>query len=104
MVSLGRVGLGECDDEETAVLVLGLGRLAAIVVVLVVTAEGASESTSIATDALVVGTSEKAGASSLGVGVGFVDCCDGTGSGGDKRGRLESGGEGRFVSPSRLVG
>lgn len=83
-------------------LVFGLGFLTYIVVLLLVIMAGFSASISIVAGRLFEGASGKAGASSL--GVVFDDCCDGTGKGGDKRGRLSSGGEVAFVSPSRLGG
>ena len=86
-------------------LVFGLGFLIETLVVLLLLlleATGFSSSISIVPERVGAGGSGKAGANSL--GVRFDDCCEGTSGGGDKRGRLDSGGQVVLTSPSRLGG
>lgn len=100
-VSAERLGFGECDDEAT-VLVFGLGFFATIVTLLFESGNVFSVSISMAVEELAVGASEIAGVYAF--WVEFDDCCDEIGSGGDKRGRLFSGGDDPFVSLSRFGG
>lgn len=103
-VSLERAGLGEWDEEETAVLAFGLGFLM-LLVVLLTGALGLSVSMSIIMIVFeldVPGTAGTAGAISL--GEGLAGCWVVTGKGGDKRGRFGSGGGDVLISSSRLGG
>ena len=99
--SLGRAGLGEWDEDETAVLAFGLGFLMWLVVLLT-GALGLSVSTSITMIVLGLDVLGIAGAMSL--GEGLAGCWVVRGKGGDKRGRFGSGGDGALLSSSRLGG
>ena len=97
--SLGRAGLGECDEDDTAVLAFGLGFLT-LLVVLFTGALGLSMSTSIMMIVLEFDVLDVAGPRSL--GEGLAGCWVVTGKGGDKRGRFGSGGDGALASFSRF--
>lgn len=100
-VSLGREGLGEWDEDETAVLAFGLGFFT-LLVVLLTGALGLSVSTSMTMIVLEFDALDVAGAISL--GEGLAGCWVVTGKGGDKRGRFGSGGDAALVSLSRFGG
>lgn len=100
-VSLGRAGLGEWDEDETAVFAFGLGFLM-LVLVLLTGALGSSVSMSITMIALEVDVFDIAGIVFLGEGP--AGCWVVTGKGGDKRGRFGSGGDDALVSFSRFGG
>ena len=83
------------------VLAFGLGFLMWLVVLLI-GALGLSVSTSIT---MIVFESEVVGiAGAMSLGDDLAGCWVVTGKGGDKRGRLGSGGDGALVSSSRLGG